>query len=208
MQRYNLQFKANVNIRTSTLYWYKTWRTEVLTSLSLHINFKAYPFAVNTQIGILMQVAALQDWENFRWDLRLNSTQLGLSLDEEECKNSMQSSTVSARWESVRSDNERDLTKVDEETFLEDLLLTETLLIALATFSPSLSSNLTGEEFVSTCNLNVHVLVILIMFLETLPPSLLSSPQCLRKRVGLSLTSGLKHTLLLFLDIWTASGEY
>ncbi|WVZ07989.1 hypothetical protein V8G54_021335 [Vigna mungo] len=115
----------------------------------------------------------------------------------------MQSSTVSARCESVRSDNERDLTKVDEETFLEDLLLTETFLIALATFSPSLSSNLIGEEFVSICNLNVHVLVILILFLETLPRSLLSSPQCpcLRKMVGLSLTSGLKHTLLLFLDI-------
>ncbi|TKY65880.1 hypothetical protein E2542_SST08742 [Spatholobus suberectus] len=114
----------------------------------------------------------------------------------------MQSSTVSARCESVRPDNDRDLTKVDEETFLEDLLPTETFLIVLATFSPSRRSNLTGDKLVSIGNLKVHVLVILFLFLETLPPlSSLPPPPCLRKMVGLSLTSGLKHTLLLFLDI-------
>lgn len=183
------------------------------TSLSLHSkhvnwkskNYKAYPFAPNTHIWILMQLAALKNLENWH----RNSTQLGLSLDEEECKNSMQSSTVSARCESVRSDNERDLTKVDEETFLEDLLLTETFLIALATFSPSCSRNLAGDKFVSMDNLKVRDLLILFRFLETLsslplPPS----PQYLRKMVGLSFTSGLKHTLLLLLDIWTTIGEY
>lgn len=115
----------------------------------------------------------------------------------------MQSSTVSARCESVRSDNERDLTKVDEETFLEDFLLTETFLIALVTFAPSCSSNLIGDKFLSIGNFKEQVLMILFLLLETLPPpSSLPPPPCLRKMVSLSLTSGLKHTLLLFLDIW------
>lgn len=118
---------------------------------------------------------------------------LGLSLDEEECKNSIQSSTVSALCESVRSEIERDLTKVDEEeTFLEDLLFMETLFIELATFVPSCTKNFSGDDnFDSVVNLKFP-----------LPISLL-----LRKIVGMSLTLGLKHTLLLLIDILSTIGE-
>lgn len=123
---------------------------------------------------------------------RFNSTQLklGLSLDEEECKNSMQSSTVSARCESVRSDTDRDLTKVDEEeTFLEDLLFIETLLMELATFVPSCTRNFKGDDNLVCSLVNLKL---------PLPISLF-----LRKNVGMSLTLGLKHTLLLLiLDIF------
>ncbi|KAK4270459.1 hypothetical protein QN277_023495 [Acacia crassicarpa] len=128
-------------------------------------------------------------------------TQLeGLSLEEEECKNSMQSSTASTRCESVGSDKERDLTKVDEEeTFLDDLLLMETTLtVALATFAPSRSRNLTGENLESFGSRKVQVPIILFLFPNTLP---LRSP-FLRNKVGFSFTSGLKHTLLLFVDIF------
>jgi hypothetical protein len=87
----------------------------------------------------------------------------------------MQSSTVSARCESVRSDIERDLTKVDEEeTFLEDLLFIETLFIELATFVPSCTRNFKGDNFdCSVFNLKLP-----------LPISLFF----LRKIVGMSLT--------------------
>lgn len=123
----------------------------------------------------------------------------GLSLEEEECKNSMQSSTASALCESVGSDKERDLTKVDEEeTFLDDLLLMETTLtVALATFAPSRNRNFTGENLGSFGNRKVQLPIILFLFPNTLP---LRSP-CLRKKVGFSFTSGLKHALLLFVDI-------
>src|ERR1044072_7676757 len=94
--------------------------------------------------------------------------QLGASLEEEECKNSMQSSTALARCESVRSDSERDLTKVDEETFLEDLLLTETSFMELVTFAPSCSRNLTGDNIGSLGNLKVQVPLILFLFLNAL----------------------------------------
>jgi len=119
-----------------------------------------------------------------------NSTQLklGLSLDEEECKNSMQSSTVSARCESVRSDTDRDLTKVDEEeTFLEDLLFIETLLIELATFVPSCTRYFKGDDNLDCSLVNLKLPLSISLFL--------------RKIVGMSLTLGLKHTLLLLMDI-------
>lgn len=107
----------------------------------------------------------------------------------------MQSSTALARCESVRFDNEWDLTKVDEETFPQDLLVEETALVELATFAPSFIRNLTGDKIGSLCNLNVQVSIIFFLFVNTLPqPSF-------GKMVGFSLTSGLKHTLLLFLNI-------
>lgn len=121
-------------------------------------------------------------------------TELGLSLEEEECKNSMQSSTALARYdESLGSDSERDLTKVDEETFLEDLLPIETSLMEFATFSPSCSRNLTGDNKGS---LEILEKLQLPMTLFLFPNTL-----CLRNMVCFSWTSGLKLTLLLFLNI-------
>ncbi|BAT87073.1 hypothetical protein LR48_Vigan09g244500 [Vigna angularis] len=106
----------------------------------------------------------------------------------------MQSSTALARYdESLGSDSERDLTKVDEETFLEDLLLKETTLMEFATFSPSRSRNLTGDNKGS---LDILEKLQLPMTLFLFPNTL-----CLRNMVGFSLTSGLKLTLLLFLNI-------
>ena len=122
----------------------------------------------------------------------------------------MQSSTALARCESMGSDNERDLTKVDEETFREDLLLTETTPIALATFAPSLSRNLTGDNLDSLCNLKAQHPMILFLFPNTLSPPLspLTPLPCLRNMVGFSLESGLKHTLLLFLNIWATIWDF
>ena len=135
-----------------------------------------------------------QPWEDFPNHDFHGETQLGLSLEEEECKNSMQSSTALARYdESLGSDSERDLTKVDEETFLEDLLPIETPLIEFATFSPSRSRNLTGDNKGS---LDILEKLQLPMTLFLFPNTL-----CLRNMVGFSLTSGLKLTLLLFLNI-------
>ncbi|RDY02231.1 hypothetical protein CR513_14346, partial [Mucuna pruriens] len=62
-------------------------------------------------------------------------------------------SAIQTMDESLGSDNERDLTKVDEETFLEDLLPIETTLMELATFAPSRSRNLTGDIIGSLGNL-------------------------------------------------------
>lgn len=85
---------------------------------------------------------------------------------------------------------------MDEETFLEDLLLKETALIELATFAPSLIKNLTGDIIGSLCNLKLQVPISLFLFRNTL------MQPCFRKMAGFSSTSsGLKHTLLLFLNI-------
>ncbi|CAJ1961666.1 unnamed protein product [Sphenostylis stenocarpa] len=106
----------------------------------------------------------------------------------------MQSSTALARYdESLGSDNERDLTKVDEETFLEDLLPIETTLMELATFAPSRSRNLTGDNKGSLGILEkLQLPMTLFLFPNTL---------CLKNMVGFSFTSGLKLTLLHFLNI-------
>jgi len=111
----------------------------------------------------------------------------------------MQSSTALARCESEVSDTERVLTKEDEETFLEDLLLMETTLIALATVALISCKNLTGENLGSFGNLKVQVPVTLFLFPKTLPLPL--PPACLRNMIGFSLKSGVKHTFSVFLNI-------
>ncbi|KAL4274858.1 hypothetical protein AHAS_Ahas20G0049200 [Arachis hypogaea] len=102
----------------------------------------------------------------------------------------MQSWTALARCESVLSDNGRGLIEEEadekEETFLEDLLLIEATLITLATFAPSLSRNLTGDNLGSLGNLKDHVPMTLFLFL-------------LRKMVSFSLTSTLEHILDMYL---------
>jgi hypothetical protein len=119
--------------------------------------------------------------------------------EEEEFKNSMQSSMASARWESIMgSETERDLTKDEEtSTLREDLLLMEINRMALTTLACRRCRNLTGENPESFGSRKVHIPMTLF-----LPPETLVPPPCLRNIVGLSFTSGLKLTLLLaFLDI-------
>lgn len=109
----------------------------------------------------------------------------------------MQSSMASARWESIGSDTERDLTK-DEETFREDDLLRDIKRIVPTTLACRRSRNLTGENSESLGSL-LKLQIPMTLFL---PPATLVPPPCLRKIAGLSFTSGLKLTLLLaFLDI-------
>jgi len=112
----------------------------------------------------------------------------------------MQSSTALARCESVGSDTERDLAKEEEETFVEDLLLIETTLIALTIFALICCKNLTGENLDSLANLKVQLPVTLFLFPKTLP---LSPPPlvCLRNMIGFSLKSGVKHTFSVVLNI-------
>lgn len=142
-----------------------------------------------------------QPWKDFSNQDLYRETQLGLSLEDDECKNSMQSSTALARYdESLGSDNECDLTKVDEETFLEDLLPIVTTLMELATFAPSRSMNLTGDNKGSLGNLEKLQLPMTLFLFPNTP--------CLRNMVGFSLTSGLKLTLLLFLNIWIAIWDF
>lgn len=153
-------------------------------------------FNIHTWYVCCMQ----QPWKDFSNQDLYRETQLGLSLEDDECKNSMQSSTALARYdESLGSDNECDLTKVDEETFLEDLLPIEITLMELATFAPSRSMNLTGDNKGSLGNLEKLQLPMTLFLFPNTP--------CLRNMVGFSLTSGLKLTLLLFLNIWRAIYE-
>ena len=157
----------------------------LLMNMSMETN-KAYHFFSNIHRSLACR--------NYKHSQReLSETELGLSLDEEECKNSIQSSTALARCESGGSDTERVLTKEDEETFLEDLLLMETTLIALATFAPSCCKNLTGENLGSFGNLKVQVPVTLFLFPP--PPTLV----CLRNMIGFSLKSGVQHTFSVVL---------
>jgi len=202
---YSLQFKlwfepmfySNVFTQTPLLKrQQKDWPL-ILNKWTWHVKSRKHIlFNIHTWYISCMQ----QPREDFpNRDLH-GETQLGLSLDEEECKNSMQSSTALARYdESLGSDSERDLTKVDEETFLEDLLLIETTLMEFATFSPSRSRNLTGD---SKGSLDILEKLQLPMTLFLFPNTL-----CLRNMVGFSLTSGLKLTLLLFLNIFDEQYE-
>ncbi|KAL0555643.1 hypothetical protein IC582_009597 [Cucumis melo] len=98
---------------------------------------------------------------------------------------------ASARCESMESETDLDLVKVEaEETFREDFLV-ETKRIASLTLALRLCRNLTGKYLVSLLRPKLHI---------PAPPS--PPLPCLSTTVGLSFTSGLKLTrLLAFLDI-------
>lgn len=99
---------------------------------------------------------------------------------------------ASARCESMESETDLDLVKVEveaEETFREDFLV-DTKRMASLTLALRLCRNLTGKYLVSLLRPKLHI---------PAPPS---RPPCLSRTVGLSFTSGLKLTrLLAFLDI-------
>jgi hypothetical protein len=79
-------------------------------------------------------------------------------------------------------------------TLCEDSFLMDTKRRTLATLALRLLSSLAGENFEVLGSLKVRVPAIFFLF----PPTLVPLP-CLRKIVGLSLTSGLKLTRLLAL---------
>ena len=92
-------------------------------------------------------------------------------------------------------------------TIREDSLLMDTKRRTLPTFALRPLSNLAGENFEVLGSLNASGPAIFLLF----PPPLVPLP-CLRKIVGLSLTSGLKLTRLLALrDIldweWSSRAE-
>lgn len=94
---------------------------------------------------------------------------------------------------------------MDEETLREDLFGVETKRRALATLAPRRLSKLPGEnlELLGTLKLKIPTMTRLLF------PADLVLPPCLRKTVGLSLTSGLKLTrLLALLDIFELAREF
>lgn len=104
----------------------------------------------------------------------------------------MQSSIASARWESIASTSDLDLAKLlDEETLREDFLLIDTNCRTLATLAPRRLSSLAGKNLELLGSLKQKILATLFLFPATLFPL-----PCLRRMVGLSLTSGLKLTRL------------
>ncbi|CAL0324728.1 unnamed protein product [Lupinus luteus] len=120
--------------------------------MSIEINKGYLIFSTSLESGKL---------ENFLGQKLQRETKLGLSLDEEECKNSMQSSTSFTRCDSVGSDNEHDLTKVDKDAFYEDLLLIEKTLIALTieyTGNYRMPYCVPGHATTRPCRLPSHVI--------------------------------------------------
>lgn len=122
--------------------------------------------------------------------------ELDFCKQEEEFKNSIQSSIASALWESSGSAYDLDLGKLEEETFREDLFM-DIKLSALATFAPIRFRNLSAEnppeEFFDDDSLMLQTPIMTLFRLPTL-----------LKIVGggFSLESEPKLTLLLILLVW------
>lgn len=96
--------------------------------------------------------------------------ELDFCKQEEEFKNSIQSSIASALWESSGSAYDLDLGKLEEETFPEDLFM-DIKFSALATFAPIRFRNLSAEEFFDDDDDSL-MLQTPIMTLFRLPPLL------------------------------------
>lgn len=120
-------------------------------------------------------------------------TEFDLDKDEEEFKNSMQSSIASARWESIDSANDRDLGRFEEETLRIDFLLIDNNRKALTTLSPRRLNNLAGEkDLLTSLNVNIATTTTLLLL-----PLLLPLPPCFSNVFGLSSSSGLEITCLI-----------
>ncbi|KAJ6750284.1 hypothetical protein OIU85_000878 [Salix viminalis] len=117
-----------------------------------------------------------------------------LCKEDEEFRNSMQSSIASARWESTASTTDLDLGKLDEVTLREDFLLMDTKRITLATLARRRHRSLAGETFEVLGSLKVKIPAVFFLF-----PAALAPPPCLKKIAGLSLTSGPRLARLLAL---------
>lgn len=132
-------------------------------------------------------------------------TEFDLCKKEEELfKNSMQSSTALALWESSGSAYDCALTKLDEETLCEDgLLVMDTRRKAFVTVDLIRFRNLTAEKSELVESLKFHIVLALWSFLPTFVPLLC----LLMKNFGLSLTLQVKLALFLwFPDIRVGGG--
>lgn len=126
-------------------------------------------------------------------------TEFDLDKEEEEFKNSMQSSIASARWESIDSASDRDLGRLEEETLREEFPRMDTKRKAPATLAPTCLKKLAGEKLDLSTSLNVKIPTTTLL---RLLPLVVALPPCFTNNLGLSLTSGLKLTrLIVLLDI-------
>uniref|UniRef100_A0A6N2MQ13 Uncharacterized protein n=1 Tax=Salix viminalis TaxID=40686 RepID=A0A6N2MQ13_SALVM len=93
-----------------------------------------------------------------------------LCKEDEEFRNSMQSSIASARWESTASTTDLDLGKLDEVTLREDFLLMDTKRITLATLARRRHRSLAGETFEVLGSLKVKIPAVFFLFPAALAP--------------------------------------